>query len=70
MDFTITTFKDNTLLNLHLSLKKAAGVDERSAHPRHLTATLMVRHVYEIAKVKQSDPFWIEHLEYKRKFSL
>ncbi|KAH0871693.1 LOW QUALITY PROTEIN: hypothetical protein HID58_078715 [Brassica napus] len=37
---------------------KAAGVDKGSTRPGHLTVTtLSVRHVYEIAKVKQTDPF-------------
>ncbi|KAF2534821.1 hypothetical protein F2Q70_00033514 [Brassica cretica] len=39
-------------------IKKAAGVDKGSTRPGHLTVTtLSVRHVYEIAKVKQTDPF-------------
>ncbi|WZY86444.1 hypothetical protein YC2023_032828 [Brassica napus] len=37
---------------------RAAGVDKGSTRPGHLTVTtLSVRHLYEIAKVKQTDPF-------------
>ncbi|CAN7016033.1 hypothetical protein IGI04_013840 [Brassica rapa subsp. trilocularis] len=39
-------------------IKKAAGVDKGSTRPGHLTVTtLSVRHLYEIAKVKLTDPF-------------
>ncbi|XP_061338821.1 uncharacterized protein LOC133285584 [Gastrolobium bilobum] len=63
MAVTITAFKDNTFEftvkspSVSWYLKKAAGVDSGSSRPGHVTAsTLSVRHVYEIAKVKQSDP--------------
>ncbi|VVB10176.1 unnamed protein product [Arabis nemorensis] len=61
---TITAYKDNsfdfTLKSPTVSwfIKKAAGIDKGSTRPGHLTVTtLSVRHVYEIAKVKQTDPF-------------
>ncbi|EOA15367.1 hypothetical protein CARUB_v10005792mg [Capsella rubella] len=64
MAVTITAFKDNsfefTVKSPTVSwyIKKAAGVDKGSTRPGHLTVTtLSVRHVYEIAKVKQTDPF-------------
>jgi large subunit ribosomal protein L11 len=64
MAVTITAFKDNsfefTVKSPTVSwyIKKAAGVDKGSTRPGHLSVTtLSVRHVYEIAKVKQTDPF-------------
>ncbi|KAF2534820.1 hypothetical protein F2Q70_00033515 [Brassica cretica] len=64
MAVKITAYKDNsfefTVKSPSVSwyIKKAAGVDKGSTRPGHLTVTtLSVRHVYEIAKVKQTDPF-------------
>jgi len=64
MAVTITAYKDNTFEftvkspSVSWYLKKAAGVESGSGRPGHVTAsTLSVRHVYEIAKVKQSDPY-------------
>ncbi|KAE9590683.1 hypothetical protein Lal_00023189 [Lupinus albus] len=64
MAVTITAFKDNTFEftvktpSVAWYLKKAAGVDSGSGRAGHVTAsTLSVRHVYEIAKVKQTDPY-------------
>ena len=64
MAVTITAFKDNTFEFVVRSpsvswyLKKAAGIDSGSGRPGHVVAsTLSLKHVYEIAKVKQSDPF-------------
>ncbi|GAB4848376.1 hypothetical protein Ancab_003071 [Ancistrocladus abbreviatus] len=63
MAVTITAYKDNTFDFVVKSpsvtwyLKKAAGIDTGSGRPGHITAsTVMLKHVYEIAKVKQSDP--------------
>ncbi|KFK30187.1 hypothetical protein AALP_AA7G229400 [Arabis alpina] len=64
MSVTITAYKDNsfdfTVKSPTVSwyIKKAAGVVKGSTRPGHLNVTtLSVRHVYEIAKVKQTDPF-------------
>ena len=64
MAVTITAYKDNTFEftvkspSVSWYLKKAAGIDLGSTRPGHVTATsLSLRHVYEIAKVKQSDPY-------------
>ncbi|KAL5752274.1 hypothetical protein ACOSP7_022458 [Xanthoceras sorbifolium] len=64
MAVTITAFKDNTFEftvkspSVTWYLKKAAGVDSGSSRPGHVTAsTVTLKHVYEIAKVKQSDPY-------------
>ncbi|OIV92297.1 hypothetical protein TanjilG_10507 [Lupinus angustifolius] len=64
MAVKITAFKDNTFEftvktpSVAWYLKKAAGVDSGSGRAGHVTAsTLSVRHVYEIAKVKQTDPY-------------
>ncbi|PQQ15310.1 54S ribosomal protein L19 mitochondrial [Prunus yedoensis var. nudiflora] len=39
-------------------LKKATGLDSGSSRPKHMVASeLSVRHLYEIAKVKQSDSY-------------
>ncbi|KAJ4837923.1 hypothetical protein Tsubulata_022513 [Turnera subulata] len=61
---TITTFKDNTFEFVVKSpsvtwyLKKAAGIEFGSPRPGHVEAsTVTLKHVHEIAKVKQSDPF-------------
>ncbi|PQM42526.1 54S ribosomal protein L19 mitochondrial [Prunus yedoensis var. nudiflora] len=39
-------------------LKKATGVDSGSSRPNHVIASELSVRVYEIAKVKQSDPFF------------
>ncbi|CAN6680619.1 hypothetical protein ACFX13_018481 [Malus domestica] len=64
MAVIITAFKDNTFEftvrspSVTWYLKKAAGIESGSSRPGHAVAsTLSVRHVYEIAKVKQSDPY-------------
>jgi len=64
MSVTITAFKDNTFEftvkspSVTWYLKKAAGIESGSGRPGHVVAsTLTLKHVYEIAKVKQSDPF-------------
>lgn len=64
MAVTITAFKDGTFDFIVKSpsvtwyLKQAAGIDLGSGRPGHVTAsTLTLKHVYEIAKIKQSDPF-------------
>jgi large subunit ribosomal protein L11 len=64
MAVTITAYKDNTFEftvkspSISWYLKKAAGIESGSSRPGHVTATtLSLRHVYEIAKVKQSDPY-------------
>lgn len=42
-------------------LKKAAGVEKGSARPGEVDAgTISVKHVYEIAKIKQADPAFID----------
>ncbi|CAD5189052.1 unnamed protein product [Musa acuminata subsp. malaccensis] len=60
---TITAYKDNTFEFIVKSptvawfLKKAAGVESGSGRPGHVVASsITVRHVYEIAKIKQADP--------------
>lgn len=64
MAVTITAFKDNTFEftvkspSVTWYLKKAAGIESGSSRPGHVEAsTISLKHVYEIAKVKQSDPF-------------
>ncbi|KAM7258135.1 hypothetical protein ACFE04_013876 [Oxalis oulophora] len=64
MSVTITAFKDNTFEftvkspKVSWYLKKAAGIELGSGRPGHVTAsTVTLKHVYEIAKVKQSDPY-------------
>ncbi|KAG5241556.1 hypothetical protein OIU85_008833 [Salix viminalis] len=64
MSVTITAFKDNTFEFTVKSpsatwyLKKAAGIESGSGRPGHVEAsTVTLKHVYEIAKVKQSDPY-------------
>ncbi|WRX08996.1 Large ribosomal subunit protein uL11 [Theobroma cacao] len=64
MAVTITAFKDNTFEftvkspSVTWYLKKAVGLVSGSSWPSHVIATtLSVRHIYEIAKVKQSDPY-------------
>lgn len=64
MAVTITAFKDNTFEftvkspSVTWYLKKAAGIERGSRRPGHFVAsTLSLKHIYEIAKVKQSDPY-------------
>ncbi|KAL6533515.1 hypothetical protein OROMI_027627 [Orobanche minor] len=64
MAVTITAFTDNTFEFTVKSpkvtwyLKKAAGIESGSSRPGHLIAsTITLNHVYEIAKIKQSDPY-------------
>ncbi|KFK30186.1 hypothetical protein AALP_AA7G229100 [Arabis alpina] len=64
LSVTLTAYKDYSFDYIVKSpsvswyIKKAAGVVKGSTRPGHVTVTtLSVRHVYEIAKVKQSDPF-------------
>ncbi|XP_072963216.1 uncharacterized protein [Typha angustifolia] len=64
MAVTITAYKDNTFEFTVKSptvtwfLKKAAGIESGSSRPGHtVVSSITLRHVYEIAKVKQSDPF-------------
>lgn len=69
MSVTITAFKDNTFEftvkspSVTWYLKKAAGIEAAgiesgSGRTGHVVAsTLTLKHIYEIAKVKQSDPF-------------
>ncbi|KAI4376811.1 hypothetical protein MLD38_014528 [Melastoma candidum] len=64
MAVTITAFKDSTFEftvrspSVTWYLKKAAGIDSGSGRPGHATAgTISLKHVYEIAKIKQGDPW-------------
>jgi large subunit ribosomal protein L11 len=64
MAVTITAFKDNTFEftvkspSVTWYLKKAAGVESGSSRPSHeVASTITLKHLYEIAKVKQSDPY-------------
>ncbi|KAJ8567722.1 hypothetical protein K7X08_019930 [Anisodus acutangulus] len=64
MAITISAFKDGTFEftvkspSVTWYLKQAAGIEFGSGRPGHVTAsTLTLKHVYEIAKIKQSDPF-------------
>lgn len=64
MAVTVTAFKDNTFEftvkspSVTWYLKKAAGIESGSGRPGHVVATtLSLKHIYEIAKVKQSDPY-------------
>lgn len=64
MAVTITAFKDNTFEftvkspSVTWFIKKAAGIESGSSRPGHVVASsISIRHVFEIAKVKQSDPF-------------
>ncbi|XP_058096282.1 uncharacterized protein LOC131241536 [Magnolia sinica] len=64
MSITITAFKDNTFEftvkspSVTLYLKKAAGTEWGSSQPGHtIASTITLKHVYKIAKVKQSDPY-------------
>lgn len=67
MSVKITAYKDNSFDFIVKTpavswfLKKAAGIESGSSRPGHIEAsTVTVKHVYEIAKVKQTDP----HLQY------
>ncbi|XP_076945142.1 large ribosomal subunit protein uL11m-like [Bidens hawaiensis] len=60
---TVTVFKDNTFeLSVRSPavswyLKKAAGIESGSGWAGHAMASMItLKHVYEIAKVKQGDP--------------
>ncbi|XP_057434026.1 uncharacterized protein LOC130726741 [Lotus japonicus] len=62
MAVSITAYKDNTFEftvkspSVAWYLKKAAGVESGSGRPGHVTAsTVSLRHVYEIAKLKQTN---------------
>ncbi|XP_057500820.1 uncharacterized protein LOC130784847 [Actinidia eriantha] len=64
MAVTITAFKDNTFEftvkspSVTWYLKKAACVESGSGRAGHVVAgAVTLKHVYEIAKVKQSDPY-------------
>ncbi|KAB1216320.1 54S ribosomal protein L19, mitochondrial [Morella rubra] len=64
MAMTITAFKDNTLVftvkspSVTWYIKKAAGVESGSGRLGHeVISTVTLKHVYEIAKIKQSDPY-------------
>eukprot|EP00262_Sarcandra_glabra_P013205 TRINITY_DN3616_c0_g1_i2.p2 TRINITY_DN3616_c0_g1~~TRINITY_DN3616_c0_g1_i2.p2 ORF type:complete len:113 (-),score=4.35 TRINITY_DN3616_c0_g1_i2:55-393(-) len=63
MAVTITAFKDNTFEftlkspSVTWYLKKAAGIDSGSSRPGHVAASsITLKHVYVIAKIKQTDP--------------
>nr|ACR38050.1 unknown [Zea mays] len=64
MQVTLTAYKDSTFEFVVKSpsvswfLKKAAGIETASTRPSHVNvSSLTLRHVYEIAKLKQADPF-------------
>uniref|UniRef100_A0A0D3HEH7 Large ribosomal subunit protein uL11m n=2 Tax=Oryza TaxID=4527 RepID=A0A0D3HEH7_9ORYZ len=64
MQVTLTAYKDSTFEFVVKSpsvswfLKKAAGIETASGRPGHtVVSSLSLRHVYEIAKLKQSDPY-------------
>ncbi|KAJ1298853.1 hypothetical protein BS78_01G485700 [Paspalum vaginatum] len=64
MQVTLTAYKDRTFEFVVKSpsvswfLKKAAGIETASGLPGHsVVSSLRLRHVYQIAKQKQSDPF-------------
>ncbi|KAK8916116.1 hypothetical protein KSP39_PZI023191 [Platanthera zijinensis] len=64
MAVTITAYKDNTFEFVVKSpsvtwfLKKAAGIESGSSRPGHVvSSSITLRHVYEIAKLKQTDPY-------------
>ncbi|KAF0929841.1 hypothetical protein E2562_025968 [Oryza meyeriana var. granulata] len=64
MQVTLTAYKDSTFEFVVKSpsvawfLKKAAGIETASSRPGHtVVSSLTLRHVYEIAKLKQSDPY-------------
>lgn len=54
------TFVTTTPPTSHF-LKKAAGIEKGAAKPGHeVTGTVSLKHIYEIAKIKQSD----EHMKH------
>ncbi|KAJ3682405.1 hypothetical protein LUZ60_014978 [Juncus effusus] len=64
MAVKLTAYKDNTFEftvkspSVTWFLKKAAGIESGSCWPGHVSVTeISLRHVYEIAKIKQADPF-------------
>nr|CAN82464.1 hypothetical protein VITISV_002661 [Vitis vinifera] len=64
MAVTITAYKDNTFdftvksPSVTWYLKKAARIELGSGRPGHIVASsVTLKHIYEIAKVKQSDPY-------------
>ncbi|XP_042481720.1 54S ribosomal protein L19, mitochondrial-like [Macadamia integrifolia] len=64
MSVTISAFKDNTFEftvkspSVTWYLKKAAGIESGSRLPGHVVASVLnLKHIYEIAKIKQSDPY-------------
>ncbi|KAJ3682406.1 hypothetical protein LUZ60_014979 [Juncus effusus] len=64
MAVNLTAYKDNTFEftvkspSVTWFLKKAAGIESGSGRPGHVSVTeIGLRHVYEIAKIKQADPF-------------
>ncbi|TKW15315.1 hypothetical protein SEVIR_5G229600v4 [Setaria viridis] len=64
MQVTLTDYKDSTFEFVVKSpsvswfLKKAAGIETASIRPGHSNvSSLTLRHVFEIAKLKQADPF-------------
>eukprot|EP01018_Ginkgo_biloba_P033925 Gb_09384 [translate_table: standard] len=64
MSVMVTAYKDNTFEftvkspSVTWYLKKAAGIQSGSSKPGHqIAGTITVKHIYEIAKVKQSDPY-------------
>nr|XP_009780485.1 PREDICTED: 54S ribosomal protein L19, mitochondrial-like [Nicotiana sylvestris]XP_016510995.1 PREDICTED: 54S ribosomal protein L19, mitochondrial-like [Nicotiana tabacum] len=64
MAITISAFKDGTFKftvkspSVTWYLKQATGIELGSGRPGHVTtSTLTLKHVYEIAKIKQSDLF-------------
>jgi large subunit ribosomal protein L11 len=64
MQVTLTAYKDSTFEfvvkspSISWFLKKAAGIETTSGRPGHnMVSSLTLRHVYEIAKLKQADPF-------------
>ncbi|GFP91575.1 54S ribosomal protein l19 mitochondrial [Phtheirospermum japonicum] len=64
MSATITTCSHSSFefsvksLKVSWYLKKAVGIENGSGRPGHVTAsTITPKHMYEIAKIKQSDPY-------------
>lgn len=64
MSVILTAYKDSTFEfivktpSVTWYLKKAAGIESGSGKPGHeVVSTLSLKHIYEIAKVKQSDPY-------------
>ncbi len=48
------TFATKTPTTSYL-LKRVTGIEKGPAHPSHILATISLKHVYEIAKIKQTD---------------